>query len=375
MFEELLARGRWQHQTPERTLGDVVKALTTLQDEQLRPLGLNLPIDSLRRVAQRKGTEATLPQAVHDALVHELRRDVAETPKPDGAVVWHDDRPLLCDERAPGTCEDATGSASNRLTMRPRTAWNVKVDAFDMLETEVSQEAFAAIQLAEPSLWPCARCPVERVTWQQADAFCRAIGGQLPTEAQWTRAVRGDGTALRYGPLEEIAWTRTNSKLRPPQVGSRAAGPFGHRDLLGSVWEWLRDGWEDSSSFGYAQRPARLAKGKELDASLPPDGVCLTNGRSLREIEANAARWPWVETKRHGPVACFASEDAARAAIDALLRDTPLGPPPAERRRQHVLVGGSYGSDERLVHAASRVGYGWQQRSPFVGFRCVRPAR
>ena len=375
MIEELLARGRWQGLAPDATLGRVVTTLTALDDTGLRPIGLGLPIDSLRRAAQRKGNEAGLAQMVLDECLRELRRDVAETPKPDNAVVWHDDQPLFCDERPVGRCEDATGSASNRLTMQPRTIWKVSVSAFDMLETEVTQEAFAAVLSSEPSLWPCPSCPVERVTWQQADAFCRAVGGQLPTEAQWSRAVRGDDAGHRPGRLDDVAWTRINSKLRPHAVGGKAAGPFGHRDLLGSVWEWLRDGWEDSSSYGYAQRPTRLSTGKELDPTLPPTGVCLTNGRSLREIEANAASLPWIETKRHGPVLCFASEEEARAKVDALLRDNPQGPPPSERRRRHVLVGGSYGSDERLVHAGSRVGFGWQLRSPFVGFRCVRAAR
>ena len=127
-------------------------------------------------------------------------------------------------------------------------------------------------------------------------------------------------TPIDYGPARSTnsLGIGGNSKTKPQPVGSKAAGPFGHLDLLGSLWEWLRDGWQDSSSYGYAQRPAQLRLGKDLDPALPPTAVCLDNGRSLREIEANASRLPWIETKRHGPVACFANEAEARARIGEL---------------------------------------------------------
>ena len=51
-------------------------------------------------------------------------------------------------------------------------------------------------------------------------AYCAAIGGRLPTEAEYEYAARAGSTAARYGNLDEIAWFGDNSGLR--QIDSTA---------------------------------------------------------------------------------------------------------------------------------------------------------
>jgi formylglycine-generating enzyme required for sulfatase activity len=91
--------------------------------------------------------------------------------------------------------------------------------------------------------------PIDGVTWAEANLFCSWLSAklvlsvQLPSEAQWERAARGDDDreypwGNRYvtgrGNLADLDHGRT---LR---VGSFPSGasPFGILDLVGNVDEW-----------------------------------------------------------------------------------------------------------------------------------------
>ncbi len=86
--------------------------------------------------------------------------------------------------------------------------------------------------------------PVVSVAREQAQTYAAWVGGSLPTEAQWTRACRGDdGRTYPWGEAAPDA-TRANfgrdvSDTTP--VGSYPAGasPYGALDMAGNVWEWV----------------------------------------------------------------------------------------------------------------------------------------
>ena len=94
------------------------------------------------------------------------------------------------------------------------------------------------------------------VSWQDAVAYCEWLTGrvkdrgwriQLPTEAQWEKASRGeDGRIYPWGNAriqpERANYSDTGIGSTSP-VGCFAKGisPYGVLDSVGNVWEWCRD--------------------------------------------------------------------------------------------------------------------------------------
>ncbi|MGB8332024.1 MAG: formylglycine-generating enzyme family protein [Polyangiales bacterium] len=130
----------------------------------------------------------------------------------------------------------------------------VDIEAFEMTRTEITQYQYGAVTGETPSYHPrCGNCPVEYMPNHYADAsvFCDAIGGRLPSEAEWEYAARA-GTETRFhcgddaSCLDDIAWYRDNSRvqdgsLRPHPVGQKAPNAFGLHDMAGNLQEWTMD--------------------------------------------------------------------------------------------------------------------------------------
>jgi len=129
---------------------------------------------------------------------------------------------------------------------RPRHA--VTISAFQMAETETTQAQFQAVMGFNPSTFDLCGpdCPVETVTWFDAKAYCEAIGGRLPTEAEWEYAARawtdtiyicGDDPAC----LENAAWWGPNSNYEIYPAGLKRPNGWGLHDMEGNVTEWTAD--------------------------------------------------------------------------------------------------------------------------------------
>lgn len=100
-----------------------------------------------------------------------------------------------------------------------------------------------------------ARHPVVGVTWAGARAYCRWLSARtgrfyhLPTEAQWEYAARAGTTTIwpwgdAYDPAR-LNGRDTAGAARTRPVGSFAANPWGLHDMLGNVWEWVLDAFDE----------------------------------------------------------------------------------------------------------------------------------
>lgn len=70
----------------------------------------------------------------------------------------------------------------------------------------------------------------------------------LPTEAQWEYACRAGTTGPYYWNLDEVAWYRDNSAGATHPVGQKQPNRWGLHDMLGNVWEWCADWYEEYST-------------------------------------------------------------------------------------------------------------------------------
>jgi uncharacterized protein (TIGR02996 family) len=111
--------------------------------------------------------------------------------------------------------------------------------------------------------------PVECVSWEEAQAFCRTLSDlpgekatgrvyHLPGEAEWEYACRGGAASTtpfnlgRSLSSSEANFNRNypygDALRRTSKVGSYRPNVFGLYDMHGNVWEWCED-WYDQQHY------------------------------------------------------------------------------------------------------------------------------
>jgi formylglycine-generating enzyme required for sulfatase activity len=128
---------------------------------------------------------------------------------------------------------------------------------------DVTQQQYEAVVRTNPSHFKGPNNPVEKVSWKDAEEFCRRLSetaGQdvrLPTEAEWEYACRaGTATAFYFGDdvgrLGDYGWYDRNSGYQTHPVGQKQPNAWGLYDMLGNVCEWCMDWYGEDY---YAKSP------------------------------------------------------------------------------------------------------------------------
>lgn len=120
---------------------------------------------------------------------------------------------------------------------------------FYMAKYEVTQAQWRAVMGTDPSKFAgCDQCPVEMVSWDDAQAFIAKFNAQndgyrysLPTEAQFEYAMRGGTTGEFAGNLDGLGWYKPNSGGKTRPVGQKRPNTYGIYDLHGNAQEWVQD--------------------------------------------------------------------------------------------------------------------------------------
>ena len=119
--------------------------------------------------------------------------------------------------------------------------------AFYLGRTEVTQGQWFKVMDTNPSHFRGESLPVETLSWYDIRVFVKKAGGglRLPTEAEWEYACRAGTKGATYGDLDLIAWHRGASAETTHAVGKLQPNALGFYDMIGNVWEWTNDWYED----------------------------------------------------------------------------------------------------------------------------------
>ena len=138
--------------------------------------------------------------------------------------------------------------------------------------------------------------PVERVSWNAAKRFISKLNTnfpentyRLPTEAEWEYACRA-GTTTRYfhgddeAQLSEFAVCDRDFDEGHAPVGSRKPNAWGLYDMLGNIWEWTNDWYDD----GYYKKS--VVNDPQGPMESPHGEFRVMRGGSFRGLESYAVR-------------------------------------------------------------------------------------
>jgi formylglycine-generating enzyme required for sulfatase activity len=155
---------------------------------------------------------------------------------------------------------------------RIKQSWKAEIKPFYLAKYAVTQALYFEITGQRPSTFTGDQLPVETVSWRDAVSFCNSLsekndlkpcyafdqeadevlfnpsvnGFRLPTEAEWEYACKAGTNGIRYGELDQIAWYKQNSGKTTQQVGLKMPNAWGLYDMLGNVWEWCTDIYDES---------------------------------------------------------------------------------------------------------------------------------
>lgn len=209
-----------------------------------------------------------------------------------------DDEPIAAVEVPPGRFWMGTADFGSDTRPEETPLRRVELTApYHVALYPVTQALYLVVADDDPGRFPHPLSPVNRVSWYDACRFCNALsdicglerayviedasqrviwrrragGYRLPTEAEWERSARADGTFEFAGAddLRTVGWFAGNSRGAPRPVGGLRPNALGLFDCSGNVWEWCQDGYasdqykrsEPVDPLGPDDSPSRVMRG------------------------------------------------------------------------------------------------------------------
>jgi len=154
--------------------------------------------------------------------------------------------------------------------------------------------------------------PVVQIAYQDAEAYARWAGKELPSEAQWEYAARGGAVALPepvdakgepqanyYQGVFPVKNLNTDGYIGRAPVGCFKPNGYGVYDMIGNVWEWTRS----SGSRADASEPVNIIKGGSY---LCAANYCARYRPAARQFQERGLGtdhigFRLVDTKKAGP--------------------------------------------------------------------------
>ncbi len=245
--------------------------------------------------------------------VYFATRGGPDTPTKTQTTTATEDEPTPKKPAKPGGDEPKKDDPSAWIEQVELSNQFLPVKGFDLQKHEVTREEYARWLEADKDakkkrlpldgaagLVPSAKdgkLPITWVTYEDAEAFCKAIKGRVPTAEEWDLAVAGPsknkypwGNAWVSGAAaKDVAVGHGEATTTPVEVGTSAGdkGPYGHLDLGGNVQEWTST--DDQGGKAKFVRGSDLAGGKD-DFDNP--GSTFTEAGAaegaIRETKANS---------------------------------------------------------------------------------------
>lgn len=241
----------------EKVYADSVVAETAVADTTIID---SVVVDTAKPAAEtaveEKPTVET-PSVEEKPVVEVVNRAVVDDDDDDDNPFATVKPPRIVEDAARGTVA-LIDSGSFRYKGRV-----VSISPFAIHTTEVTQIFYQEVmdrledskRRMDKSTYSDAQKPVHNINWYDAREFCQAIGGDLPTEAQWEFAGRADNNEGSLWNLDEepnaslYAIYRDNSysfgkkhpNYGPQPVASRKPNEWGIYDMSGNVAEWTKD--------------------------------------------------------------------------------------------------------------------------------------